>query len=100
MQMQNACKDFCSVIEQRWAVLTQDHIGMILGSMLARRTLASSESIILSGTEPGPSGEIKIPASGRIKLLAPPSNLVPALKWTGRHGPADNRSNAKSDQVH
>ncbi|CAE7356742.1 Tnpo1 [Symbiodinium necroappetens] len=32
--VQNSCKGFCSVIEQRWAVLSQDHISMILGFML------------------------------------------------------------------
>ena len=32
--MQNACKGFCSVIEQRWAALSSDHVQMILSFML------------------------------------------------------------------
>ena len=32
--VQNACQGFCSVLEQRWPVLSADHVGMILNFML------------------------------------------------------------------
>ena len=33
--VQNACQGFCSVLEQRWAALFADHVGMILSFMLS-----------------------------------------------------------------